>query len=160
MAHRLHAAPHPRFAVLRVLLRPRAPRHPPNTRQSLATSSRAKPSRGTRCVLARALMRCSRYLTQLASAKLKQIATMITMPTLRIASHVGTPSRLFLSSTSICGCSCASCCHSDTVRRRHAPRVASSQRPYRHRMKLLSRGAQIYYYTAPDMSSPELHEFE
>jgi hypothetical protein len=35
-AHRLHAAPRPRFAVLRVLLRPRAPRHPPNTPPSLA----------------------------------------------------------------------------------------------------------------------------
>jgi len=35
-AHRLHAAPRPRFAGLRVLLRPRAPRHPPNTPPSLA----------------------------------------------------------------------------------------------------------------------------
>ncbi len=35
-AHRLRAAPRPRFAVLRVLLRPQAPRHPPNTPTSLA----------------------------------------------------------------------------------------------------------------------------
>jgi hypothetical protein len=35
-AHRLHAAPRPRFAGLRVLRRPRAPRHPPNTPPSLA----------------------------------------------------------------------------------------------------------------------------
>src|SRR5437899_10516210 len=35
-AHRLHAAPPERFAGLRVLLRPSAPRHPPRTRHACA----------------------------------------------------------------------------------------------------------------------------
>ncbi len=38
-AHRLHAAPPERFAGLRVLLRPSAPRHPPRTLCSLFSSS-------------------------------------------------------------------------------------------------------------------------
>jgi hypothetical protein len=88
----------------------------------LATHSRAKPSRGTRCVLARAFTRCSRYLTQLASAKLKQIATPISVVAIWIAPLARHIVALFLPSTSICGCSCAFCCHSDSVRRRHAPR--------------------------------------
>ena len=37
-AHRLHAAPPERFAGLRVLLRPSAPRHPPRTLCSLFSS--------------------------------------------------------------------------------------------------------------------------
>ena len=38
-AHRLHAAPPERFAGLRILLRPSAPRHPPRTLCSLFSSS-------------------------------------------------------------------------------------------------------------------------
>src|SRR5437879_13892707 len=38
-AHRLYAAPPERFAGLRVLLRPSAPRHPPRTLCSLFSSS-------------------------------------------------------------------------------------------------------------------------
>ena len=41
-AHRLHAAPPERFAGLRVLLRPSAPRHPPRTLCSLFASTRSR----------------------------------------------------------------------------------------------------------------------
>src|SRR5579875_2753777 len=59
-AHRLHAAPRERFAGLRVLLRPDAPRHPPWTRARLcllgwgqsAPLSLQHPDLGTRHALA------------------------------------------------------------------------------------------------------------
>jgi hypothetical protein len=54
-AHRLHAAPRERFAGLRVLLRPDAPRHPPWTRARLCLLGwgRLLPSRSSTLTRAR-----------------------------------------------------------------------------------------------------------
>ena len=70
-AHRSLAAPRPRFAALRVLLRPLAPRHPPNTLDSLTLTHLAALS--CRVPRDRGICASRRPLT---SAKLKQSHTL------------------------------------------------------------------------------------
>src|SRR5438876_3370151 len=72
-AHRLHAAPPERFAGLRVLLRPSAPRHPPGPLCSLFSPTRwggGPPPRGGVDVLVSSLFLCFGF-AHLLSAKSK-----------------------------------------------------------------------------------------